>query len=64
MSTTLDKNDALDAARYRWLRGQHWDSSSLCVVTDPKINVRLGTHCPSGTLLDQAIDAAIREVNK
>ena len=58
---TLNGNDALDAARYRWLRKQHWESSRLCVVTNPKITVRLGTHCPSGRLLDQAIDAAIRE---
>ena len=60
---TLDENDTLDAARYRWIREQYWDSSELCVVTNPKITVRLGTDCPSGRLLDQAIDAAIREEN-
>jgi len=64
MAPTLKENDALDAARYRWLRKQHWESSRLCVVTNPKINVRLGTYCPSGKLLDQEIDTAIREGDK
>ena len=49
------------AARYRWLREQHWDNSVLCVTTHPKQNLRLGAYCPSGELLDAAIDAARKE---
>ena len=49
------------AARYRWLREQHWDDSVLCVTTHPKQNLRLGAYCPSGELLDAAIDAARKE---
>lgn len=52
-------DDARDAARYRWLRAQTWDKSVLCVATEPKDTVRLGTYCPSGDLLDAAIDAAM-----
>jgi hypothetical protein len=47
-----------DAERYRFLRKQHWDSAGLCVVTEPKLNVKPGTYCPSEELLDDAIDAA------
>lgn len=47
----------LAAERYRWLREQHWDYSSMCVVFNPKTTVKLGTVCPSGIQLDQAIDA-------
>tara|TARA_R110000868_G_scaffold362022_1_gene624065 strand:- start:194 stop:433 length:240 start_codon:yes stop_codon:yes gene_type:complete len=50
-----------DAERYRWLREQHWDDSVLCVTTHPKQNLRLGAYCPSGELLDAAIDAAIKD---
>lgn len=51
--------DAKDAARYRWLRAQHWNESTLFVVAGHHSLVRLGTECPSGELLDAAIDAAI-----
>lgn len=50
---------ARNAERYRWLREQHWHSSELCCVSKPKSNVRLGGFCPSGDLLDEAIDAAM-----
>lgn len=50
--------DALDAARYRWLREQHWYDAQLCVVAGPKQAVKLGHDCPSGERLDAAIDAA------
>lgn len=53
-------SDAEDAARYRWLRQQHWDDSALCVVTEPRQNVRLGAYCPSEDLLDAAIDEAMK----
>lgn len=52
-------NGELDAARYRWLRKQHWNDAAIAVVADPKKNVRLGTYCPSEELLDAAIDAAM-----
>jgi hypothetical protein len=51
--------DALDAARYRWLREQNWNNCDLCVVVNPKDTVRLGSDCPSGDRLDAAIDAAM-----
>lgn len=49
--------DALDAARYRWLRTQHWHGSALCVVANPKQAVKLGHDCPSMERLDDLIDA-------
>jgi hypothetical protein len=48
-----------DAARYRWLRRQDWDSGALAVVADPKAAVKLGHDCPSRERLDDAIDAAM-----
>lgn len=45
-----------DAERYRWLRAQHWDTSPLAVVVDPKNSVKLGRDCPSKDRLDEAID--------
>ena len=51
--------EALDAARYRFLREQQWDVASLFVVAGSKALVRLGTDCPSLDRLDAAIDAAI-----
>lgn len=50
-----DGKDAVDARRYRWLRAQHWNDNTLCVVARPKEVVRLGATCPSGGLLDDAI---------
>lgn len=47
-----------DAERYRWLRAQNWNDSSLCVVERPKKSVKLGFDCPSLQRLDDAIDAA------
>lgn len=49
--------DVRDAGRYRWLREQRWYTAKLCVVTDPKRTVRLGTDCPSDARLDELIDA-------
>lgn len=48
-----------DAERYRWLREQHWNESTLAVVCEPKKAVKLGYDCPSGERLDEAIDAAM-----
>ena len=59
-----DDNDAQDAARYRWLRKRHWYDSALCVVTNPKENIRLGGLCPSDGQLDQTIDAALKTVKQ
>lgn len=50
--------DALDAARYRWLREQHWHTAPMCVVANPKNAVKLGYFCPSDERLDAMIDAA------
>jgi hypothetical protein len=48
-----------DAERYRWLRAQHWSTSPLCVVADPKDAVKLGRTCPSGEYLDFVVDDAM-----
>ncbi len=48
-----------DAARYRWLRMQHWSESELAVVKNPKQAVVLGYECPSSDRLDAEIDAQI-----
>lgn len=45
----------IDAMRYQWLREQHWYNGVMCVVADPN-NVKLGSYCPSGRLLDEMID--------
>lgn len=52
-----------DAARYRWLRQQNWSDAKFCVVSDPKNAVKLGYSCPSGDLLDNAIDVAMGETS-
>jgi hypothetical protein len=48
----------VDAERYRKLRLLNWHDSALCVVSNPRETVRLGTYCPSQEQLDEAIDAA------
>ncbi len=50
-----------DAERYKWLRGQHWSESNICVVLNPKEAVKLGHDCPSNNRLDEAIDKAMSE---
>lgn len=50
----------MDAARYQWLRAQHWDTAKLCVVENPKAAVKLGHHCPAMHRLDDLIDSAIQ----
>lgn len=45
-----------DAARYRWLRAQHWTTEAICVVTSPRDNTKLGAWCPSRDMLNEAID--------
>lgn len=54
----IDDSVLEDAARYRWLRQQHWSQNTLAVVRCPKTAVRLGHECPSYEALDAAIDAA------
>lgn len=58
---TRNGEEARDATRYHLLREQTWDRSAFAVVMDPKKNVRLGTFCPTGPLLDEIIDAALEE---
>lgn len=48
-----------DADRYAWLREQHWSDDTL-TVTKPDC-VKLGSLTYSLGMLDQAIDAAIKE---
>jgi hypothetical protein len=50
-----------DAARYRWLRSQHWDSAPFIVVVDPKKSIKLGHETLSLKRLDAAIDQRIQE---
>ena len=50
------ENAEKDAARYRWLRVQHWEENRLGVVVRPKDQTKLGSFLPSGSLLDDAID--------
>jgi hypothetical protein len=50
-----------DAARYRWLRMQHWDSAPFIVVVDPKASIKLGHDTLSRERLDAAIDQEIRK---
>jgi hypothetical protein len=51
--------DARDAARYRWLRQQHWNEAPLCVVMQPRQAVKLGHDCPAMDRLDAVIDQAM-----
>lgn len=62
----LDRCNAAedDAGRYRWLREQNWNESTLFVVAGHHSLVRLGTDCPAGERLDAAIDAARAEGNR
>lgn len=59
-SLNAPASQALDAARYRWLRKQNWNDGELAVVVDPKKSVRLGHDCPSLDRLDAAIDDAMK----
>ncbi|MDR3386855.1 MAG: hypothetical protein P4L92_07360 [Rudaea sp.] len=52
-------DDARDAARYRWLRQQHWSEAEMFVVAGSKSRVQLGTDCPSLVRLDEAVDAEL-----
>lgn len=54
-----DANKTRDAARYRWLREQHWSGGVIAVVLEPKRTVKLGADCPSGVQLDRIIDNGI-----
>ena len=50
-----------DALRYRWLRNQHWDTSKICCVIDPKNSTKLGSYLPSGQALDTTIDKELEK---
>lgn len=49
------------AERYQWLREQHWSSSPIACVENPKEAIKLGYNCPSQYFLDDAIDTAMRQ---
>ena len=53
-----------NAARYLWLREQHWSDSKFAVVSNPKTAVNLGSICPSRELLDEAIDEAMAAIGE
>ena len=55
------ENEALykDAERYRWLRLADWWRSPICAIRNPKEQAKLGSDCPSGERLDEAVDAAM-----
>ena len=48
-----------DAERYQWLREADWWRSPVCVIRNPKEQAKLGSDCPSGERLDEAVDAAM-----
>ena len=52
-----------NAERYQWLRAQTWNTSPLCVVTQPKESVKLGYDCPFGERLDAMIDAELEKTD-
>ena len=54
MLRLLIDQDATDAARYRWLRSQHWEEGTLSVVSAKR--VLPGSDCPSYRRLDEIID--------
>lgn len=58
-----DENAKLleDAERYRWLRQQNWNESTICAVARPRDAVKLGYDCPSMDRLDATIDAAMQK---
>lgn len=56
---TLVRKHERNAARYNWLRRQHWNDGQMAVVRYPKNAVKLGAHCPSGEHLDKLIDEAM-----
>lgn len=45
-----------DAKRYRKVRALYWNDSPMCVVANPKANLFIGAHCPSGEQLDTLVD--------
>jgi hypothetical protein len=48
-----------DAARYRWLREQHWSYPGAFAIVNPK-SVKLGERTYTEERLDQAIDRAMQ----
>lgn len=48
-----------DAARYRWLRNNHWSDGGGTLCVTQAINIQLGSDVPSTERLDAMIDDAI-----
>jgi hypothetical protein len=66
MLRLLPGQDAKDAARYRWLRAQHWTDETIAavVINGPRAGGFLpGSDCPSGQRLDEAIDRFMKPDN-
>lgn len=55
----VDAETVQRAARYSWLREQHWHDSGIAVVRQPKQAIKPGYDCPSGARLDEFCDAGI-----
>jgi hypothetical protein len=55
--------DEKDAARYRWLRSQHWTNETIAAVVIDGHSVFPGSDCPSGQRLDDAIDRFMKPDN-
>lgn len=62
MNGEVEDRDAKDAARYRWLRAQHWIDSTVSVVSAK--SVIPGSECPSYRRLDEWIDRMMLDTSK
>lgn len=51
-----------DAARYRWLRNQHWSQSQICITKVKYLHI--GDMTFSGELLDELCDDNITGVEQ
>lgn len=49
----------MDAARYRWLRAQHWSDNTIAAVRWPRDAIKPSYDAPSGERLDAMIDEAM-----
>lgn len=52
---TVDGSQKEYAENYAWLRKQNWFEGKLCVVLNPKQQLKPGTNCPSVEWLDKLI---------
>lgn len=62
MLRLIPGRDAKDAARYRWLRAQHWIEGTVSVVSAK--SVIPGSECQSYQKLDEVIDRMMLDTSK